>query len=118
MTDWRDMPSRDDEVRPMWGEREALVGNVPVWTPTPPVEAMTPMARALLKIEDGECPNTDCPGKLDDGACTFCGQSLVDWRKRNRITVEADPDYLPTLPGALTITDEFSPAQVDDEAAA
>jgi hypothetical protein len=71
-----------------------------------------------MRIADGECPRGSCSGALDESdCCSVCGWSLIAHRMRTRVAVREQPaDHLTTYPGALRL-DEYSPAQVEDEAA-
>lgn len=70
---------------------------------------------AVIVVEK-DCPR--CGTAITDDACDRCGWSLVEEQSRARLKVrERETDWLPRLPLALTLDDEYAPAQTDEEAA-
>ncbi len=104
-----DWDAAEDDVRPFFGETpEPLGENLEPHTPKP-VDSRTPAEWRELRIADGMCGFSNCAGQLDkDFYCATCGQ--VSLPRPVETVLEDQPEYLPTIPGALWPVDEYAPA--------
>lgn len=106
----------DDRVRDFFGEKAEVLGEWSLhWTHiSEPRRA--PMsehldARIAKFTAEGVCAM--CMAELDDdGVCAICGFNPALPRKPEP-TVEMRDDYVPTLPIALRLDEEFAPAQLE-----
>jgi len=120
VTDWNenDLPHR------FFGERSEPVGTVATPQRTDGLRRETFEQRHQRRLAETPelCPvcriDVQFPGTAE-AACDGCGWSLIADRMQARTRAkEPAADYLDVYPGALRIPlEEFSPAQVDEEAA-
>jgi hypothetical protein len=107
----------DDEVRPYHGEKSEAI-SAPEWrNSNDGLRRGTPAERYAWRLAEGLCPGAagSCGGTVDEaGFCSMCGQT---WQPLTAARDSAQPDFIPTLPGALTI-DEFAPCDLAEGEAA
>ena len=106
----------NDNARPFFGEEEGIIES-PAWRNSNDGERRgTPAARYEWRQAEGLCCHRSgtvfCTGTLDsDGYCSLCGKVSMP-----PVAPDPEPDFIATIPGALTL-DEYAPAQVDEGAA-
>lgn len=91
------------EVRPFFGETPGVVSG-PSFAPLVHERRGTFEQWRQCRIEDGLCPRPACHATLIEGSCPVCGWRVADERPVGW-TPESEPEYVPTLPLALTLDD-------------